>query len=157
MNTIPTAEDLAAQAVPLSDGPKLRDDATDVPLPPEHLVDDLDNQDPSNVEAAPPLEVATLDFFGDELPTWTHSLKYPFRWEGVPHTEIVVRQLNAMEIGNVYQQARAANRLPDLMEVYAVMTGLPAKVLRALPAVDGEPVVNKAFDFLPQLLRPASG
>jgi hypothetical protein len=152
----PSAEDLAAQAMPLSDGPKLTVDAKDIPLPPEHLVDELDNQDRANVEAQPELEVATLDFFGDELPEFTHPLKYPFRWEGVPYKEIVVRQLNTAQVGDIYRQARVANRMPDLMEVYAVMTGLPAKVLRALPSVDGDPVTQAAFDFLPPSLRPGS-
>ena len=156
MTASATPEDLAAQAVPLSDRPKLVEDASDVPLPPEHLVDDLDNQSPANVEPEVVLEVATLDFFGDDLPTWTHRLKYPFRWEGVAHTEIVVRQLTTAEVGDVYRKARVADRMPELMEVYAVMTGLPAKVLRALPAVDGDPVTKAAYDFLPPSLLPGS-
>lgn len=148
------ADDLASQAQPLSDGAKLTRDISEMKLPPAALLDELDNQNPANVEPEVELEVATLDFFGDELPEVTHPLKYPFRWEGVSYKEIVVRQLNTAEVGNVFRQARVANRMPDLMEVYAVMTGLPAKVLRALPAVDGDAVTQAGFDFLPPSLRP---
>ena len=155
METPPTAEDLAAQAQPLSDGPKLTRDVTDMQLPPAEMLDELDNQTPATEAEGPALEVATLDFFGDELPTWKHPLKYPFRWEGVSHKEIVVTQLNTAQVGDIFRKARAAGRAPELMEVYAVMTGLPAKVLRALPAVDGDPVTEKCWDFLPPSLLPA--
>jgi hypothetical protein len=156
MDTPPSDEDLVAQAQPLSDGPKLTRDIGDMQLPPAELLAELDNQTPGNVEAPPELEVATLDFFGDELPTWKHPLKYPFRWEGVSHKEIVVTQLTTAQVGEIYRKARAAGRMPDLMDVYAEMTGLPAKVLRALPAVDGDPVTEKCWDFLPPSLRPES-
>lgn len=151
----PTQQELAEQAKPLNDGPKLEVGLDEIDLPPADLVDELDNQAPGNVEAPAELEVATLDFFGDELPTWTHSLAYPFRWEGVPYKEIVVSQLSVAQVGGIFQRARAAKRMPDLMEVYAEMTGLPAKVLRALPSVDGDPVTEKCWDFLPPSLRPA--
>lgn len=158
MSAPPTPEDLAAQAVPLPTGAKLQLDAGDIPLPPAHLVDELDNQgaagdvEPSERAA----EVATLDFFGDELPEWTHPLRFKFRWEGRPVTEITVRQLNVAQMGAIFQRARAAGRAPDLYEVYAEMTGLPAKVLRALKAVDGDAVTEKCWDFLPPSLRPAT-
>lgn len=151
----PTQEELAEQAQPLHDGPKLDVDLSDIPLPPAELVDELDNQAPGNVEPPEELEVATLDFFGDELPTWEHPLKFPFRWEGVSYKAIVVSQLTTAQVGGIFQRARAAKRMPELMDVYAEMTGLPAKVLRALPSIDGDPVTEKCWDFLPPSLRPA--
>lgn len=152
----PTQEELVEQARPLNDGAKLEVGLDDIPLPPKELIDELDNQVPAAEAEGPALEVATLDFFGDVLPTWTHTLNYPFRWEGVPYKEITVSQLSVAQVGDIFRKARVAGRMPDLMEVYAEMTGLPAKVLRALPAVDGDPITEKCWDFLPPSLRPAS-
>lgn len=154
METPPTAEDLAAQAVPLSGGTPLTIDAKDIPLPPEHLVDQLDNQAPAAEPDETPAEVATLDFFGDEMPEWTHPVRFKFRWQGVPVEAITVRQLSVQQVGGIFRRARAAGRMPDLFDVYAEMTGLPAKVLRALPSVDGDPVTGMCWDFLPPSLRP---
>lgn len=150
----PTQEELAEQAQPLNDGAKLDVDLDDIQLPPKELIDELDNQSPSAVEPEAELEVATLDFFGDELPTWTRTLTYPFRWEGVAFKEIVVRQLTTAQVGAIFTRARAVNHMPDLFDVYAEMTGLPAKVLRALPSIDGDPITEKCWDFLPPSLRP---
>lgn len=140
------ARDANALAVPLSD----------IPLPPEELADQLDNSGAAAAQAAP-AEVATLDFVGDDLPEQTFPLKYPFRWEGARIDAITVRQLRTGQMGDVYRQVAAEKRGAELYDFYAAMCGLPAKVLRALPAIDGEPIIDKAWDFLPRSLRPENG
>lgn len=133
-------------AVPLSD----------LPLPPEELVDQLDNSGAAAAQAPAPAEVATLEFVGDDLPEQTFPLKYPFRWQGERIDAITVRQLRTGQMGDVYRRVSAEKRGAELYDFYAEMCGLPAAVLRALPAVDGEPIIDKAWDFLPPSLRPAS-
>ncbi|QRE74375.1 hypothetical protein [Methylobacterium aquaticum] len=153
------AEGLAAMA---SAGAPARDPLavplTDIPLPPPELAGQLDNSAVGPGEAATrPVEVATLDFVGDEPPVVSFPLKYPFRWQGVRIDEIGVRQLRTGELGDVFARVARENRTVELYDFYAAMTGLPAKVLRALPAIDGEPIIDKAWDFLPPSVRPASG
>ena len=151
--------DLAAQAQPLQEQNLLDVAVGNIPLPPAELRDQLDNSDVAESEAdeAPVEETVTLDFFGDELPEHTHRLRFPFRWEGRKVEEVKVRMLTTAELGRIVAQANKAQRMPDRIELYAAMTGLPVKVLRAMPSVDGDPIIDKAFDFLPPLFRAEGG
>ncbi len=151
----PSAEDLAAQAVTLVEKP-LPTTVDGTPLPPAELVDALDNSGGSTVATAADDEVATLDFVGDDLPFSEVKLRYPFRWQNVRVDVITVRQLTTAQVAQVVAAARSSNVMPDFMDLYATMTGLPAKVLRALPAIDGDEVTDKAYGFLPPSFRPAS-
>ena len=128
-----------------------------IPVPPEELVDDLDNSDATKAQATAPAEVATLEFIGDDAPEQTFPLKYPFRWKGERIDAITVRQLRTGQMGDVYRRVAAEKRGAELYDFYAEMCGLPAAVLRALPATDGEPIIAKAWDFLPLSLRPEKG
>ena len=151
----PSAEDLAAQAVTLVEKP-LPTTVDGTPLPPAELVDALDNSGGSTVAAAADEEVVTLEFVGDDLPEATFTLRFPFRWQGERVNSITVRQLTTAQVGKI-MTATPANKAPELMDLYAAMTGLPAKVLRAIPATDMSPIIDKAYDFLPPYFRPASG
>ena len=152
----PSADDLAAQAVLLSDKDPLRVDVADIPKPPAELVDELDNSGAAPVAAETEAgeEAVTLDFVGDEPPHRTFQLRYPFRLEGRRIDSVTVRQLTTAEMGRIAGDMARAGRTSELYEIYAAMTGLPARVLRLLPAVDGGPIVDQAFDFLPPLFRP---
>lgn len=149
------ADDLAEQAQPLVGPASLDVGLEKIPLPPGELVGDLDNQ--VDQDEAPPADVAVLDFCGSELPHKDFPLKYPFNWEGRRVDSITVAQLTTQQLGDVVRGATREGRSPELMEVYGVMCGLPAAVLRALPSTDGDPITSCAFDFLPPMLRPGGG
>lgn len=159
-NSIPpdaSADDLEAQAQPLPGRDPSMVALGEIPLPPGDLVDELDNQKPA---AAPSdgkaQEIATLDFCGDEMPYAAIPLKYPFRWEGVRYDAITVRQLSTAEVGTLLREFTAKGSQPELFDLYGAMCGLPAKVLQALPATDGDKVTEKGWDFLPPSFRPAT-
>ena len=154
----PTPEELAAQAAPLTGRDPLKVPIEDIKLPPAHLIDQLDNSAAELEAAEPEAEIATLDFVGDELPFRDIPLRFAFIWDGARVDTIRVSQLTTGRLGSlVGELQRRPNRRMELMDVYAVMTGLPAKVLRALPSEDGDKVVDAAFGFLPPSLRPADG
>lgn len=152
-----TGAEAAAQARPLAGVDPLKVDmATLVPPGVAALLDQLDN--PSQAAQATPApddedDVATLDFVGDELPEVVHDLRYPFNWGGVRRDTVTVRQLTTAQVGRISGEWQRSGNPPLLMDVYAVMTGLPARVLRALPHVDGDPIVRTAYDFLPPSYR----
>ncbi len=166
MDTIKTtfdADGLAVEAVPLGGtvtGP-IRDDLAKVVLPPAELVDELDNSGAAGPEPAPGLdpgdEAVTLDFVGEDLPARAFPLKYPFRWEGERHDAVTVRQLTTAEVARISGEWGRSGKPPEYFDIYAVMTGLPAKVLRALPHADGGPIVDAAYDFLPPSFRGEAG
>lgn len=153
------ADGLAAMAAGAGPSAPARDPLavplSDLALPPAELVDQLDNTKPAAAER--PAEVATLDFVGDAPPEVPFTLKYPFRWNGERYDTITVRQLRTGELGGVYADAARAGRTVELMDLYGAMCGLPAAVLRALPAIDGDPIIDQAWDFLPPSARPAAG
>ncbi len=153
---VTTGADLAAQARPLPQADPLKADmASMVPPGAVMLVDELDNAS-ARAAATPEAddeEVAVLDFVGDEPPIVVLPLKYPFRWEGERHDSITVRQLTTGEVGKISAEWVRTGTAPQLIDVYAVMTGLPARVLRALPHTDGDPVMKAGYDFLPPSYR----
>ncbi|RLQ88925.1 phage tail assembly protein [Notoacmeibacter ruber] len=128
-------------------------DASEIPLPPEELSRDWDAEpeaaeaEKAKVEDTPPAEIAELDFL--EEPSVTVTLRYPFRFDGREVRTVTIRPLSVAETGGVIQ----ANRDASVHDFYAVMTGLPAAVIRALPGEDGEAVTGAAFDFLPRFMR----
>ena len=150
--------DLAAEAQPLARPDPLKVDTRSlVPPGAAALLDQLDNSKVSTAEAEPEEEVATLDFVGDDLPFVEHKLRFPFTWEGVKHEAVTVRQLTTMEVGKISGEWSRSGKAPMLIDIYAVMTGLPARVLRALPDADGSPVMKAGYDFLPLSFRGEDG
>lgn len=151
------ADDLAAEAVPIAQKNPVEVSLSSIPLPPADLVDQLDNDRAADtgVGAEEPDEAVTLEFCGDELPERTFPLRFPFKWEGVRHDAVTVRQLSVAEVGRLV--SRQGGRSIAHMDIYAEMTGLPAKVLRALPAADGDPIIEGCFDFLPPFFRAPAG
>jgi hypothetical protein len=103
--------------------------------------------DPAPAPARP--LVAVLEF--DARQAKTVLLDFPFQFDGRRHTEITVRRLLTCQVAELC----VGGRVPEPFDVYAVMTGIPAPVLRGLDADDGQAVAEAAFDFLPRLLRDA--
>lgn len=129
----------------------------EIPMPPRELLAQLDNSGEDETEKAnsPPTahravpEVAELEFVGDSLPVAEIALRYPFRWQGETVRTITVRRLTVAQMGAFWEG------LPDdgtyeRSDLYGVMCGLPGKVIRALPDVDGSRVTRACFDFLPR-------
>lgn len=130
-------------------------DISEIPLPPEELTDALDNTaatdaDPAKAQPARP-EVAALDFLSLERLVAVVPLEHPFRLDGQKVREVKVRKLTVAQVAELTARAGATGF--DLYDVYAVMTGLPAPVLRGLMDDDGEAVIGKAYDFLPRAFR----
>lgn len=104
------------------------------------------------VVIVPVREVAELEFTGAKKPWRDIPLEYPFPPGGREVAEIRVRRLTVSEVGDLLRPCRMTGPTPD---IYAVMAGLLAPVLRGLIDVDGERVVGACWDFLPRSFRPA--
>lgn len=151
MNTNPLPTDIAATASP---EPILVKEG-EVPLPPLEMWGDLDNSRPiepastsSRSERQKP--AATLTFTGGKAWSKVVQLDFPFEHEGRTVSEITVRRLTTAEMGEV--ASRHGDEL-DQWDIFAVMTGLPAAVLRGLEAGDGDEVTGVAYDFLPRTVK----
>lgn len=103
---------------------------------------------PAPAKPNPPL-VAALDFV--DRKARDVPLQYPFVLDGRRISVITVRRLLTAQVAVLCQGGKA----PDPFDCYAVMTGLPAPVLRGLDGDDGQAVAEAAYDFLPLLLRAA--
>lgn len=101
-------------------------------------------------------EVAELVFVDGASRERPVKLRFPFEWEGVRYDAVHVRRLNTDEVGRIAESMPTKGR-PDPIEIYAVMTGLPASVLRALDADDGIEVSEVAAGFFPPMLKTVYG
>jgi hypothetical protein len=131
-------------------------DISEIPLPPEDLTEALDNA-PGDVSAGASArdkaEVAQLEFLSDETRRLAEvPLAHPFRHDGREIHTIQIRKLTVAEVSQITLGSNFG-----LYDIYAVMTNLPAAVLRGLMDDDGEAVINKAYDFLPRAFRAESG
>ncbi len=139
----------------------LRVEEGDIPLPPPEMWAELGAVAPVEEAAsiaprkAVEAEVAALEFVGAEKPFRVVHLTYPFRWDGIVHDEIVVRRMRVRELIDFWD-GLPEDRTYDRTDAYAVMCGLPAAVLRALPDVDGMAVNGACLDFLPRELGGGS-
>lgn len=118
---------------------------------PEGAPDAQSREPAHDVAAQSRPEPARLDFI--QTPVRSIALEYPFRLDGEVITNVSVRRLLTSEVANLAKD----EQMPDLFEVYSVMTGLPADVLRGLDADDGQKVAEVAYDFLPLLFREVLG
>lgn len=156
--------DLEAEAKPFGEAQSLKVEVKDL-LPPGAALTpaalaQLEQARGEQAAAADPAdEEVTLDFFGEDLPFRTFALRHPFRWNGEPVKEVEVHQLTTADLG----RASAAGQTGDNYDIYAFMvrvkgtgTLLPARVLRKLPVLDGLPITDACWDFLPQS-SPATG
>jgi hypothetical protein len=147
--------------------PQSKNDPNDVkveeiPLPPSELWEELDNSGKGKAKAepekrqekvAPPTErpIAALKFM--KAMDQSVPLDFPFEHPELGAVEAVtVNRLTVGQMGDMLD--RRDPKAPDLFDIYAIMTGLEADVLRGLEATDGERVTGICFDFLPPLLRP---
>ena len=108
------------------------------------------------VDAPPPVSQAgaTLDFLDPAAFEKTEPLAFPFRLGG---EEIRVIRIRRPTVEQVAQwTARNIRGEADTWDLYAIMTGLPAPVLRGLEVDDGGRVLEAARDFLPRWLRTGS-
>lgn len=148
-----------AQTAPLAAPPA--DPLDGIPLPPKEMWAELAGEDaaPATGDASaapkPAREVAELEFVGDSPPLTTITLRYPFRWQGDVVREIVVRRLTVAQLGAFWESLPETGTF-DRTDVYGLMCGLPAAVIRALPDADGTRVTAACFDFLPPALGGAS-
>jgi hypothetical protein len=138
----------------------------EIPLPPSDMWEELDNSgkpkaepDPAVTKGTEPAAqraqadrpIAALKF----LKPMNHTvpLDFPFELPDVGAVEVVtVKRLTVGQMGDILD--RRDPKSPDMFDIYAIMTGLEADVLRGLEAKDGERVTGVCFDFLPPLLRP---
>ena len=91
-----------------------------------------------------PLEVAALEFLDADAVRASIQLAHPFRWDGREVRSIEVRRVSALAIS----EALPAFRAEDDFALYAVMTGLPAPVLRGLLREDREALMAAASPLL---------
>lgn len=148
--------------------PQSKSDPTDVkveeiPLPPAEMWEALDNSGTGKAkepekpagkaadQAAIDRPIAALKFL--KAMDQSVALDFPFEHPELGAVEAVtVRRLTVGQMGDILD--RRDPKSPDLFDIYAIMTGLEADVLRGLEAKDGERVTGVCFDFLPPLLRP---
>lgn len=127
----------------------------EIPLPPLEMFGELDNSQPieparSSSRSERHKPAATLTFTGGKVWSKVVPLDFPFEHEGRTVSEITVRRLTTAEMGEV--ASRHGDEL-DQWDIFAVMTGLPAAVLRGLEAGDGDEVTGVAYDFLPRTVK----
>lgn len=118
-------------------------DATDIPaLPP------LGTEGEATVQEAKPAE---LDFLNAEKRQGIVTLDHPFMFEEKEVTEISVRRLKMVEIGDAYEKMK--NSGYGVYEFYSAMSGFPPEVLQGLDADDGSQFLDIAYPLLPRLVR----
>lgn len=149
--------------------PQSKNDPADVkveeiPLPPSEMWEELDNSGKakSKAEAEKPAAktadqtpadrpIAALKFL--KAMNQSVALDFPFEHPDLGAVETVtVNRLTVGQMGDILD--RRDPKSPDMFDIYSIMTGLEADVLRGLEAKDGERVTGVCFDFLPPLLRP---
>lgn len=151
--------------------PQSKDDPRDVkfveiPLPPPEMWDELDNSDSQKAgkpQSVPMTEAtarkasgsapqAKLNFISPAFKS-VITLLYPFEHPSTGEVaEVTIRRLTVGEVGEILDRLDQSTR--DNFDIYAVMTGLPADVLRGLIDIDGEEVSRVCYDFLPRIFRP---
>lgn len=123
--------------------------AKDLPAPPP-----APEQAAEAAASAPrkPLEVAALEFLDADAVRASMQLAHPFRWDGREVRSIEVRRVSALAIAEALPEFQAQ----DDFAIYAVMTGLPAPVLRGLLREDREALMAIAGPLLRQETDGAS-
>lgn len=146
---------------------------SEIPMPPQELWAELDNSAQSAgsakpltgastgastgapaapAAALPAREVEKLAF--SRSTATTVPLEFAFDHPELGHiASIIVRRLTVAQVGDILDR-RSRTSAPDLYDIYAEMTQLPAPVLRGLEAGDGGRVVEVCWDFLPPVFRP---
>lgn len=138
----------------------------EIPLPPREMWEQLDNsgaQGKAQAQSAPMTEEtarkasgsapqAKLNFLSSAFKS-AIPLRYPFEHPSTGVVEeITVRRLTVGDVGELLDALDPEAR--DNFDIYAVMTGLPADVLRGLMDEDGAEVSQACYDFLPPIFRP---
>lgn len=130
----------------------------EIELPPQDMWGQLNNaaDEPAaaitpSIAAAPQekTEVAQLQFLGER--TRVVELVHPFVLDGAEVREITIRRLSVSQVNELLDRIETSRLVT--MDIYAVMTGIPAAVLRGLDDDDGREVLARAYDFLPRSLR----
>ncbi|MBX3545605.1 hypothetical protein [Chelatococcus sp.] len=97
-------------------------------------------------------EMAVLDFIDPAALSKSVPLRHAFRLDGETIGAIQVRRLAVAEVGQLAASIIQKGRY-DVYDVYALMTGLPAAVVRALPDDDGDAVIDACSPFLPRFAQ----
>ncbi|MBT9293304.1 phage tail assembly protein [Prosthecodimorpha staleyi] len=145
----PAGPQAAAQTDRLlpDDGRPISPLGSDFELPPDDMVEQLDNQAPAKAPALAAKPAAALDFV--DAAVRVYPLARPFRHEGRIVEAITLRRLTVSEIGRLRD---VLGEGLDRYDLYGLMAGLPAEVMRGLDA-DDLPVVEAAYDFLPRFMK----
>lgn len=136
----------------------------EIPLPPQEMWEELDNSQAKATALSAPMTEATarkasgsapqakLNFLSPSIKS-VIPLRYPFEHPSTGVVEeITVRRLTVGDVGEILDTLDPKAR--DNFDIYAVMTGLPADVLRGLMDEDGAEVSQVCYDFLPPIFRP---
>ncbi|SON55830.1 hypothetical protein HDIA_2289 [Hartmannibacter diazotrophicus] len=133
-----------------------------IPLPPADIIAEMAAEagelapaTPEPTEPAAPKEVEKLDFCEPEALFKTVPLKHPFMWQGRRIDHVEVRRISGGELRPFADLL--ASEGADKSDFSALVTGLPAKVIRGMEAGDTMAVWEAAIDFLPQRYRTALG
>lgn len=131
-----------------------------IPLPPDILYEQADAPQPESKpmteatarKASGSAPQAKLNFLSPAFKS-VIPLRYPFEHPSTGLVEeITVRRLTVGDVGELLDTLDPEAR--DNFDIYAVMTGLPADVLRGLMDEDGAEVSQVCYDFLPPIFRP---
>lgn len=153
-----TAETLTATVtVPMAKDDPSRVAFEEIPLPPRDMWGDATAPESAPTPASDPAPVLpaqaeVLAFIGGSHMR-TVPLKHAFCWGDRLVDAVTVRRLTLGEL----EALLGRNANVSLIEVYALMAGLPVGVLRGLIDEDGDAVTDAAYDFLPRSLRTAGG
>ena len=138
----------------------------EIPLPPDHIRAEMiaeENAQATASETAAPKaaskpapEIAQLDFVRSDERRTVVPLSFAFRLDGALVDSVTVRRLNGYEIAAFAREHLDESGAYDRYELYSVMTGLPAAVLRGLDQDDGVRVTGACSDFLSRGLAGGS-
>lgn len=139
----------------------------EIPLPPDHIREEMIAEEEraqaatAGAQTASPKpksapEVAQLDFVRSDERRTVVPLAFAFRLDGALVESVTVRRLNGYEIAAFARAHLDENGAYDRYELYSVMTGLPAAVLRGLDQDDGVRVTGACSDFLSRGLAGGS-
>lgn len=126
-------------------------DAPRQELPPAGLPGEAEAQPPTPREA-PGRPVAELRFLDVGAIRETVPLTYPFELDGLEVHDVTLRRLSVAEVGSLMDGFGPDDPF-DIWDFLAVMSGLPAPVLRGLVDDDGAEVLARGRPLLPRSVR----
>lgn len=124
-----------------------RSDFANIPLPPES-----GDEEPAAPAPSKPPRAAALDFIEPQRLSQEFPFQFGFRLDGREVRSFTARRLLLWEVGALVERLDPKGEI-DVIELYAVMTGLPAEVIRGLEADDGAMLAQSCRPFFPRDIR----